>query len=107
MQCWRTQKHIGFCWQFDIPGFSKVNEYMYLGSIISPDKMDAILARAAQRGGQSRGRGGPRGRSGSGGGYRGNKPRSGSGSERSRSGGGYRGNRDKTRSSGSSNRHRG
>ena len=72
---------------------------------IPADKIDAILARAAKRGGQSRGRGGSRGRSG--GGYRGNKPRSGSGSERSRSGGGYRGNRDKTRSSGSSNRHRG
>jgi len=77
---------------------------------IPADKMEAILARAAQRGGQSRGRGGSRGRSG--GGYRGNKPRSGGGSDRnregggSRDGGGYRGNRDKSRSSGSSNRHR-
>ncbi|WP_372999973.1 DEAD/DEAH box helicase [Sulfurimonas sp.] len=79
---------------------------------IPADKMDAILARAAQRGGQSRGRGGPRGRSGSGGGYRGNKPRTGGGGDRnrdgggSRDGGGYRGNRDKNRSGGSSNRHR-
>ncbi len=48
---------------------------------IPADKLDAILARAAQRGGNSRGRG----RGGRGGGYRGN---------RNRSGGGYRGNRD-------------
>ncbi|WP_415397561.1 DEAD/DEAH box helicase [Sulfurimonas sp. CS5] len=81
---------------------------------IPADKIEAILARAAQRGGQSRGRGGSRGRSGGGGGggYRGNKPRSGGGSDRnregggSRDGGGYRGNRDKNRSSGSSTRHR-
>ncbi len=79
---------------------------------IPADKMDAILARAAQRGGQSRGRGGSRGRSGGGGGgYRGNKPRSGGSSDRnrdgggSRDGGGYRGNRDKNRSS-SGSRHR-
>ena len=89
---------------------------------IPVDKLDAILARAAQRGGgNSRGRG----RSG-GGGYRGNKSRSGGGSRDgggSREGGGYRGNREggsrdgggggyrgnsssKPRSSGSSNRHR-
>jgi ATP-dependent RNA helicase DeaD len=93
---------------------------------IPADKIDDILARAAQRGGNSRGRGGSsRGRSGgggSGGGYRGNKPRSGGGGDRNRSGagggdrnragsgegagGGYRGNRDKSRSSGSSTRHR-
>ncbi|OIP58287.1 MAG: DEAD/DEAH box helicase [Helicobacteraceae bacterium CG2_30_36_10] len=83
---------------------------------IPADRMDAILARAAQRGGGggNRGRGGSsRGRSGgggSGGGYRGSKPsgssdrnrsggdRSRSGGERSSSGGrssgGYRGNKD-------------
>ena len=56
---------------------------------IPADKLDAILARAAQRGGgNSRGRGGSRG------GYRGNKPRSGGGGDRSRSGGGYKGNRE-------------
>lgn len=70
---------------------------------IPADKMDAILARAAQRGGQSRGRGGSRGRSGGGGGYRGNKPRTGGGGDRNRAGGGYR---DRSRSGGSSNRHR-
>ena len=76
---------------------------------IPADRLDAILARAAQRGGgNSRGRGGSRGRSVGGGGYRGNKPRSGGGGDRNRSGGGersggYRGNRS---SSGSSNRHR-
>ena len=71
---------------------------------IPADKIDAILARAAQRGGNNRGRG--RGRSG---GYRGNRTRSGSGG-----GGGYRGNREnKNRDGsgyrgnrGSSNRHR-
>ena len=92
---------------------------------IPADRMDAILARAAQRGGSSHGRGGSRGRSGGGGGYRGNKPRSGGGGDRSRSGGGsrdggdrnrdgggsrdgggYRGNRDKSRSAGNSTRHR-
>ncbi len=62
---------------------------------IAADKLDAILARAAQRGGNSRGRG--RGRSG--GGYRGNnRNRNGGGGNRHRSGGrssgGYRGNRD-------------
>jgi ATP-dependent RNA helicase DeaD len=73
---------------------------------IPADKLDAILARAAQRGGNSRGRG--RGRSG--GGYRGNRSNSGGGSRSrsnnggSRDGGGYRGN--KNRSGGSSNRHR-
>ena len=76
---------------------------------IPADKLDAILARAAQRGGGGRGRGrgnyrGNRSRSGGGGGgYRGNreggdKNRSGGGGNRSRSGGrssgGYRGNRD-------------
>ena len=68
---------------------------------IPADKLDAILARAAQRGGNSRGRG--RGRNG---GYRGNRNRSGGGGSRngSRDGGGYRGNRN--RSGGSSNRHR-
>ena len=70
---------------------------------IPEDKLDAILARAAQRGG-NRGRG--RGRSG--GGYRGNnnRNRSGGGGSRggSRDGGGYRGSR--SRSGGSSNRHR-
>ena len=70
---------------------------------IPADRIDAILARAAQRGGNSRGRGGSRGRNG-GGGYRGNKPRSGGGGDRNRDGGGYRGNRDRSRSS--SNRHR-
>ena len=63
---------------------------------IPADRMDAILARAAQRGGNSGGRG--RGRSGGGGGYRGNrdKNRSGGGGDRNRSGGGggYRGNRE-------------
>ena len=82
---------------------------------IPADRMDAILARAAQRGGSSgnRGRGGSsRGKSGggAGGGYRGSKPsgsgdRNRSGGDRSRSGGernssggrssgGYRGNKE-------------
>jgi len=55
---------------------------------IPADKLDAILARAAQRGGGGRG--------GRGGGYRG-RNRSGGGGSRSRSGGGgggYRGNRE-------------
>jgi len=62
---------------------------------IPADKLDAILARAAQRGG-----GGGRGRrGGGGGGYRGNRSRSGGGGDRNRSGGnggggGYRGNRE-------------
>ncbi|EDZ63556.1 DEAD/DEAH box helicase [Sulfurimonas gotlandica GD1] len=83
---------------------------------IPADRIEAILARAAQRGSSSNGRGGSRGRSGGGGGYRGNKPRSGGGGDRNRDGGGsrdgardgggYRGNRDKSRSSGSSTRHR-
>ncbi len=81
---------------------------------IPADKLDAILARAAQRGGgggRGRGRGnyrggnnrnrsgggGDRNRSGGGGGYRGNRE-GGSGGDRNRSGGrssgGYRGNRD-------------
>jgi len=74
---------------------------------IPADRLDAILARAAQRGG-----GNSRGRGKSGGGYRGSKPRSGGGGDRSRSGGGersggYRGNSSsRNRSSGSSNRHR-
>ncbi|MEA2091109.1 MAG: DEAD/DEAH box helicase, partial [Campylobacterota bacterium] len=72
---------------------------------IPADRIEAILARAAQRGGNSRGRG--RSRSG---GYRGNKPRSGGyrGNREggSRDGSGYRGNRDRNRSGGSSNRHR-
>lgn len=72
---------------------------------IPADKLDAILARAAQRGGgNSRGRGGSR----SGGGYRGNKPRSGSGDRnRSGGGGGYKGNReggDRNSSGGDRNR---
>ncbi len=66
---------------------------------ITADKLDAVLARAAQRGGGNRGRG--RGRSG--GGYRGNNRnssgnRNSGGGNRNRSGGrssgGYRGNRD-------------
>jgi len=57
---------------------------------IPADRIEAVLARAAQRSGGNRGRGGGRGRSG-GGGYRGKKP-SGGGGERS--GGGYRGNRE-------------
>jgi len=81
---------------------------------IPADRLEAVVGRAAQRGGCgcSRGRGGSRGRSGGGGGYRGNKPRSGGGGDRnregggSRDGGGYRGNRDRNRSGGSSNRHR-
>ncbi len=82
---------------------------------IPADKLDAILARAAQRGGgggRGRGRGnyrggnrnrsgggGDRNRSGGGGGYRGNREGGGSG-DRNRSSngggsrGGYRGNRD-------------
>ncbi len=58
---------------------------------IPADKLDAILARAAQRGG-----GGGRGRrGGGGGGYRGNRSRSGGGGNRSGGGGGgYRGNRE-------------
>jgi len=67
---------------------------------IPADKLDAILARAAQRGG-----GGGRGR----GNYRGNRNRSGGGGGRNRSGGGggggYRGNReggDRNRSGGRS-----
>jgi ATP-dependent RNA helicase DeaD len=64
---------------------------------IPADKLDAILARAAQRGGGGRGRG--RGN------YRGNRNRSGGGGDRNRSGGGggYRGNReggDRNRSGG-------
>lgn len=75
---------------------------------IPADKLESILARAAQRGGgrNSRGRGRSnyrgsgnrdRNRSGGGGGYRGNRSNSGSGSN---GGGGYRGNRS------NSNRHR-
>ena len=68
---------------------------------IPADKLDAILARAAQRGGNSRGKGG--------GGYRGNRSRSGGSGDRNRSGGGggYRGNReggDRNRSGGDRNR---
>jgi ATP-dependent RNA helicase DeaD len=55
---------------------------------IPADKLDAILARAAQRGGGSRGRG--RGGRSGGGGYRGNRSRSGGNG----GGGGYRGNRE-------------
>jgi ATP-dependent RNA helicase DeaD len=65
---------------------------------IPADKLDAILARAAQRGG-GRGRGGR----GGGGGYRGNRNRSGGDRNRSGGGGGYRGNReggDRNRSGG-------
>jgi len=69
---------------------------------IPADKLDAILARAAQRGG-----GNSRGRGGRSGGYRGNKPRSGGGGgDRSRSGGGYKGNNDKKREGGSGDRNR-
>jgi ATP-dependent RNA helicase DeaD len=66
---------------------------------IPADKIEAILARAAQRGGNGRSRGRSRGRSG--GGYRGNRSNSGGGRDRNRNGGnrnssrgGYRGNRD-------------
>jgi ATP-dependent RNA helicase DeaD len=60
---------------------------------IPADRLDAALARAAQRGGGNN-RGG-RGRSGGGGGYRGNKSRSGGGSRDGGSGGGgYKGNRE-------------
>ena len=59
---------------------------------IPADRIEAVLARAAQRGGGGRGRGRGRG-NGGGGGYRGNKNRSGGG-ERSGGGGGYRGNRE-------------
>lgn len=75
---------------------------------ITADRMDAVLARAAQRGGGgSRGRN--RGRSG--GGYRGNRSNSGggSGSRNRNGGGGYRGNReggDRNKSRSNSNRHR-
>jgi ATP-dependent RNA helicase DeaD len=73
----------------DIKGPSRIG--------IPADKLDAILARAAQRGGNgSRGRG--RGN------YRGNRSRSGGGDKnRSGGGGGYRGNReggDRNRSGG-------
>jgi ATP-dependent RNA helicase DeaD len=71
---------------------------------IPADKLDAILTRAAQRGG-----GNSRGRGGRSGGYRGNKPRSGGGSgsgDRSRSGGGYKGSSDRNREGGSSDRNR-
>ena len=57
---------------------------------IPADKLDAILARAAQRGGGG-------GRGGRGGGYRGRNRSGGGGGNRSRSGGGgggYRGNRE-------------
>ena len=63
---------------------------------IPADRIEAVLARAAQRGGGG-GRGRGRGRSGGGGGgYRGNKPRSGGGSRDGggNGGGGYRGNRE-------------
>ena len=57
---------------------------------IPADRLDAILARAAQRGGGNRGgRGRGRSRNGGGGGYRGNRDRN-----RSGGGGGYRGNRE-------------
>ncbi len=68
---------------------------------IPADKLDAILERAAKRGGG----GGGRGRRGGGGGYRGNKNRSGGGN----GGGGYRGNReggDRNRSGGGGDRNR-
>ena len=80
---------------------------------IPADRIEAVLARASQRGGGNRGRG--RGRSGGGGGYRGNRGNSGGGGRSrnrdggggrnrdgggSRDGGGYRGNRS------NSNRHR-
>jgi ATP-dependent RNA helicase DeaD len=70
---------------------------------IPADRLDAVLARAAQRGG-GRGRGRGRGRSGGGGGYRGNRDKNrsggGGGYRGNRDGGGYRGNRS------NSNRHR-
>ena len=77
--------------QQDIKGPSNIG--------IPADKLDAILARAAQRGGGN-GRGRGRGRNGGGGGYRGNRNRSGG-----NGGGGYRGNReggDRNRSGGRS-----
>lgn len=73
---------------------------------IPADKLDAILARAAQRGG-----GNSRGRGGRSGGYRGNKPRSGSGDRnrsassdrnRSNSSSSHRGSSDRNRSGGRS-----
>jgi len=90
--------------QQDIKGPSNIG--------IPADKLDAILARAAQRGGNSRGRGrgnyrgnrnrsgggGDKNRSGGGGGYRGN--REGGGGDRNRSGGNGGGNRSGGRSSG-------
>ncbi|MEA2100930.1 MAG: DEAD/DEAH box helicase [Campylobacterota bacterium] len=56
---------------------------------IPEDRLEAILARAAQRGGGGNSRGRGRSRSGSGGGYRGNRDKN-----RSGGGGGYRGNRE-------------
>ncbi len=69
---------------------------------IPADRMDAILERAAKRGGG----GGGRGRRGGGGGYRGNRNRNGGGGN---GGGGYRGNReggDRNRSGGGGDRNR-
>ena len=67
---------------------------------IPADRIEAVLARASQRGGGN-GRGRNRGRSGGGGGYRGNRSNSGGGGRSrnrdgggSRDGGGYRGNRE-------------
>lgn len=79
---------------------------------IAADKMEGILARAAQRGGgNSRGRGGSRGRSGGGGGYRGKSSSSGTRDRNrdgggSRDGGGYRGNAGGDRSKSRTSRHR-
>jgi len=56
---------------------------------IPADRLDAILARAAQRGGGNNRGGRGRSRNGGGGGYRGNRDRN-----RSGGGGGYRGNRE-------------
>ena len=83
---------------------------------IPADRLDAVLARAAQRGGgNSRGRGRSRGRSGGSSNYKGNRDRNRSGGgERSGGGGSYRGNREGGSRDGggyrgnrsSSNRHR-
>ncbi|MDF1874969.1 DEAD/DEAH box helicase [Sulfurimonas sp. SAG-AH-194-I05] len=80
---------------------------------IPEDRLEAVLARAAQRGGGGgRGRGRGRG-NGGGGGYRGNKNRSGGGGDRnregggSRDGGGYRGNREGGKREGGGGGYRG
>jgi len=69
---------------------------------IPADRLDAVLARAAQRGGgngRGRGRGRSRSGGGGGGGYRGNRDKN-----RSGGGGGYRGNREGGSRDGGGNR---